>query len=106
MEQNYDFMSMGSRYAKEGIVHLSKMAEDIGKNYGVDAKMEFEAGICLTIPTYSSIVELSKNEIEKQATTHFGEENMRNNSYFGGNGVSHQYNGTTSIYNDPNKKRK
>ena len=101
MENNYDFYSMGIRYAKDYLIDLREKAELIGKQYGMDAKMEFEAGICVTVPAYSNISEttISQRDAEN-ATTKFDENNMSNNSYFGGVGISSQK--KNGIYNEPN----
>lgn len=48
----------------------------------------------------------SLNEIDRGATAQFGKYNMRNNSYFGGTGVSCQFQTSSSgikTYNEPSK---
>lgn len=55
---------------------------------------------------YESLVMPSLNEIDRGATAQFGKYNMRNNSYFGGTGVSCQFQTSSSgikTYNEPSK---
>lgn len=95
MSTEYDFYTMGIRYAKDQIVNLKEMAKKIGEQYGADAKMEFESGICMTIPSYKAFQEIeefskfdgriSKNHAEK-ATVNYEARGI-NNSYLGGHGV-------------------
>lgn len=111
MSNEYDFFDMGVRRANEGLINLKMMAKEIGEKYGLDAKLQFEAGIAMTIPAYSKIsqVDVSQKEIVNGATTNMGVPNLRNNSYFGGHGTSHQYKKITdevSVYNDPQGKRR
>lgn len=105
MEKSYDFYGMGMRYAKESLVNLKNMAQNIGKQYGRDAKMEFESGIAMTIPSYSNFMAnpILKNEIENNATTDLGLKNTRNNSYFGTQGTGVQFL-RENKYNDPKKR--
>lgn len=60
MDREYDFFGMGVRHATEGLLHLKKVAKEIGEKYGMDAKLEFESGIATTIPTYAQVMQ---NEI-------------------------------------------
>ena len=88
----YDFYAMGIRHAREKLNDLNKMAEAIGNTYGEDARMEFEMGIAVSIPVYSSRVskDLTVEDIEKSSNV-YGVPNERNNSYFGGIGTRHQF---------------
>lgn len=62
MNTEYDFFNMGVRHATEGLLHLKKVAKEIGEKYGEDAKLEFESGIAITIPTYAQSMQ---NEMNK-----------------------------------------
>lgn len=88
----YDFYTMGIRHGREKLVDLEKIAESIGKTYGENAKMEFEMGVAVSIPVYSSRVskDLTIEDIENSSNV-YGMPNERNNSYFGGIGTSHQF---------------
>jgi len=55
MNEEYDFYAMGIRHALDGILSLKKTAKEIEKEYGADARMEFEAGISVTIPEYYNV---------------------------------------------------
>lgn len=108
LNSDYDFYGMGVRVAHDVTCSLNSLATRIGEIYGEDARLNFEAGIASSIPSYSSMNVNSKvldNEIEK-ATTHFSVDNTRNNSYFGESGTSFQFklmpNGEVR-YNDPHK---
>ena len=93
MNENYDFYGMGARYAHDASLSLKKLANEIGKKYGEDAKMNFEAGVVSEISSYSSLnvnSEILDRDIEN-ATLNFSIDNTRNNSYFGGRGTSLQY---------------
>ena len=46
---------MGIRYANESLENLTKLAEQIDKKYGVDARIEFESGIAMTSLHISNI---------------------------------------------------
>ena len=101
-QNNYDFLSMGTRYAKETIFLISKKAQEIEDNFGYDARMEFEVGVACVIPQYKTSKSDEFNGVV-HGTKDFGIPNTRNNSYFGIKGTGVQYqNGT---YNKPNKMR-
>lgn len=96
MRQEYDFYTMGMRYSKEQIVNLKEMAKKIGEQYGVNAKMEFESGVCMTIPSYKAFQELEEiskfedsvsKERAENATINFTNNITMNNSYIDGKGV-------------------
>lgn len=105
-DNNYDFLSMGTRYAKEATFLIAKTAKEIQYKYGYDARMEFEAGVACVIPQYKNI-QLEFNDVV-HGTKDFGIPNTRNNSYFGTFGTGPQY--YNNRYNEPNnndsKRRK
>ena len=111
-ENEYDFFLLGQKYANEGIAMLRKKAMEYEKEFGVQAKNDFELGVISTIPQYSNFtVELEENIRMEGATTNYGVNNYRNNSYFGKKGVGQQYvetypNSGVLEYNDPIKKGK
>lgn len=86
INEEYDFYMIGRRRALEFAVNLKKQAIEIEKKYGEQAKFEFETGVASVISTYEKITEDFK-EVDlkslEHATTDFGVDNMRNNSYFG-----------------------
>ena len=106
MNNEYDFFDMGIRRAKEGLINLKKMAEEIGRQFGENAKLEFESGIASAVPTYSDFQRNDILERELSATsTKFGVSNTRNNSYFGNSGISNQYNNSDGRYNEPSRRK-
>ena len=56
-QNNYDFLSMGKRYAISQVGNLIKKAQEIEQEYGIDARLEFESGIALAIPVYSEFAQ-------------------------------------------------
>lgn len=108
--KQYDFFLVGQRHARDGIEALRKMAASYEKNFGAQAREDFELGIASVIPQYSNFFAKAseKEEIRTDgATTNYGVENTRNNSYFGGTGVGKQFvevRPNVREYNDPEKK--
>lgn len=109
--KQYDFFSIGLRHAKDGIDELRKMANIYERDFGRDAREEFELGIASIVPQYANFYQKTSEEPIKtdRAITDYGKENTRNNSYFGSYGTGVQYytnaNGT-QVYNDPNPEGK
>lgn len=104
MKEKYDFYAIGQRKAYELInVELKKYADVIEKEYGELARFEFETGVSSAIPVYGKET-TDKEPISKLETIHavkdYGVENLRNNSYFGARGTSHQYD-MYGKYNEP-----
>lgn len=91
MSNEYDFYAMGIRYAEERLIDLKEKADNIGKDYGINAKMEFEAGICSAIPVFSSVMSepVSDKEVEN-ATNQYGVAGKMNLSYLDGIGTGNQ----------------
>lgn len=112
-ETEYDFMKMGARCVVEGLVNLEKKAEEIGKLYGEQAKLEFEAGVANMISVYSSCLKTQK-VTERElfgATSNYQAYDLRNDSYFDdefygevSSKMVKDENGFVS-YNEPKKKR-
>lgn len=103
MAEIYNFYKMGQRYATEKIESLKRLADNIQKEYGKDARIEFEAGIVSTVPVYGDVY-VENFEKPVNGTNDFGVDNLRNNSYFGGTGISQQF--IDGIYNDPDVSTK
>ena len=104
MNEEFDFYGMGIRHALDGVMALKKTAKEIEKEYGPDARMEFEAGVSVTIPEYYNIdIQIDLEEMTK-GTKNFGVNGLRNNSYFGGTGISNQTN-AYGEYNEPSQGR-
>ena len=108
--EQYDFFLVGQRHAKDGIEALRKMAASYEKNFGPQAREDFELGIASVIPQYSNFFAKTSETEEVRtdgATANYGVENTRNNSYFGGTGVGKQFvevRPNVREYNDPQKK--
>ena len=108
-EEQYDFFLVGQRHARDGVEALRKMAASYEKTFGAQAREDFELGIASVIPQYSNFFAKISEEEEIRtdgATTNYGVENTRNNSYFGGTGVGKQFvevRPNVREYNDPQK---
>ncbi len=91
-ENEYDFYTMGIRYAKDQLLNLGKIAKTLGEKHGVDAKLQFEAGIASVFPQYTdvNVSDLDNVDVDN-ATVNFGVEGKRNNSYFDRKGTSNQF---------------
>ena len=102
--EEYDFVEIGQRHAKDGLEELRKLADTYGRNYGLKARRDFETGVASVIPQFSRFF-VNTSEIEdvriEGATHNYGMDNMRNNSYFGGDGYSQQF--VDGEYNEPPK---
>lgn len=91
---SYDFYSYGIRIANDMYENKKRLADEIEKKYGKDARLEFECGISIELNKKS--FENMKNVVLDVKDESIGSNivtanNLRNNSYFGGNGVSRQY---------------
>ena len=99
-EQEYDFLSMGLRAAKDEMSNHYQTADKIEQQFGINARMEYEAGIAMAIPQYGTYQNLQLRKKENlNGTKDFGIVNTRNNSYFGTSGTGVQY--KSHGYNEP-----
>lgn len=91
-QEQFDFFSIGARKVQEHYVDLQKYAEELEKQYGKDARLQFECGVALCLSQKSSkhIEEISEY-LYSSGTKDIGMSGIRNNSYFGGSGISRQY---------------
>lgn len=111
MEKKRDFYSYGKYIAAEGIVSFVSLAKQVEEKYGKEARAAFELGIASSIPRFGeeSYVENAKELLNRDGTvggiTGFGSPELRNNSYFGGLGVSKIYD-ENGCYNEPFQKKK
>lgn len=107
MNEEYDFYGMGERHANETIMEIRKLALELEKQYGPDARMEFEAGVSVSIPAYANVIETSQFSIADMegSTKQYGVEGTRNNSYFGYKGTSYQTD-SYGRYNEPKGRSK
>lgn len=69
MNEQYDFYSYGMRVAKDLYSNVKNIANDIEKKYGKQARLEFESGIAVSIPTYSTYFN-NQSKIEKNGSVH------------------------------------
>lgn len=103
MEKNeeIDFYSMGMRKANDIYEETDKIANEIEKIYGPDARLQYECGVSIAMGK-KSVGKLS-NMFEQDIihTINNSSPDLRNNSYFGESGVSKKYNEDGS-YNEPN----
>lgn len=109
MDDSYDFVDMGMRYADEKNKELKRRAKDIEEEFGITARKEFERGVSQAKGIYfeDDATEISVESLF-DATDDIGMPDLRNNSYFGKSGSSLKYtmdNGIP-IYADPEKKGK
>ncbi len=87
MNAEYDFYTMGQRYGNDHLFDLKAMAKQIGNKYGLDAKLEFEAGISSIVSSYQEYTApVSMKDVE-HATANYGVESAMNNSYLGSSGA-------------------
>ncbi len=108
-KQEYDFLSMGLRAAKDDMTNHYQTAEKIEEQFGINARMEYEAGIAMAIPQYETYRTLQARKKEVlHGSKEFGVENTRNNSYFGTTGTGVQYTTNSEglpVYNEPKSHR-
>ena len=104
--EKYDFYEMGIRYAKEEKEKIEKVMEELEKEYGEDAKTDFEAGVITVYDQYRAATK--KPEVREgvvQGTKDFGIPNTRNNSYTtgaAGSGIQYKTVNGNRVYNEPN----
>lgn len=98
MENNYDFYSYGKRMAGEIEETYKKKAKQIEEEYGPDARLEFECGVSMVLgkQAFEAFEALGNNIPEMRNGQYYEgridyEPNLRNNSYLGKTGVSHQF---------------
>ena len=112
--EQYDFFAMGERAARDMYSDCRKLAAKIEKEYGAQARLEYECGLSLTMnKELSAIMEDNIKMIAESAaknpisSAYFREEDRRNNSYFGREGTSNQFieTSTGKKYNEPPKTR-
>lgn len=95
-----DFYGMGMRKVDASCDDIDEIADTIEELYGIDARLQFECGVSVSIEE-SYIEKLSY--VFEQDIIHTVDNsglNLRNNSYFGGCGVSKKYKEDGS-YNEP-----
>ncbi len=95
-EQEYDFISMGVRDARDLFFNLRERAKTIEKNYGIDARLAYESGISMVVPVYGNFSKEEQKVQDKELNhttsgSSLGVDNTRNLSYFGGSGTGVQY---------------
>ena len=88
-KEEYDFVEMGIRCAKERMENLIAMADKVETEYGIDARLEFESGIALVVPVYPQNIftnfEIEKRELERGGTKDYGVSYLLNESYLSEN---------------------
>lgn len=102
MEKNkeIDFYGMGMRKVNDIYEETDKIANEIEEVYGLDARLQYECGVSIAMGK-KSVGRLSN--MFDQDIIHIvnnSSPDLRNNSYFGGCGVSKKYNEDGS-YNEP-----
>lgn len=112
-EEELNFYEMGKRRAEQTTIELNNIAEKIEKEYGIDARIEFEVGIAETIILEHTKLYFDTTKDKKiEGTFNYGSYEKRNNSYFGSRGISNKYNGIIydgfdgigiPVYNEPSK---
>lgn len=111
--QKYDFYTSGISDAEFFTAsETEKKAMQIEKEYGEQARLEYEMGILMAIPTtpsknneyHQEVVDSINKGYRAGGNSLYGAENLRNNSYFGYNGTSEQYN-KNGNYNPPHRTK-
>lgn len=59
-----DFLTYGQAYLGSAMINILTKAEEIEKEYGIDARLEFESGIALAVPQYSKMVYSKSKKID------------------------------------------
>lgn len=102
-KQEIDFYQYGARTSSDVYANAREIAKKIEKEYGTDARLEFECGLSVALNSYVSVsVEENVNKYLYSKGYLDTASNMRNNSYFGGTGISRQYD--DQGYNEPTIK--
>ena len=88
-----DFYDLGRKDVNDIYIVVERRRKEIEEKYGKDAAEQYLLGVASEIGRFSTmdIDGVNISDIEK-GTKNFGIENKRNNSYFGGKGISTQYN--------------
>ena len=107
MQEQYDFFMIGQKHANDTLSEIKRLAQEYEKQYGKEAREEFENGIASEISQYFNTLAAPNDNINEEmgGSIKYGVRNARNNSYFGRKGISSQYiyTPTGPIYNDPDK---
>ena len=103
-QEEYDFFTIGQSHAADGFMELKKIANMYAKDFGEEAKYAFELGVASIFPTYGkyTVTTTVTSKEAEAATSVYGKDNQRNNSYFGYPGTSEQY--RDGVYNEPSGK--
>lgn len=104
-KEKMDFYGLGQRKANDVYENALKIAEEIEKVYGSDARLQYECGIVVSMEKRTS--ENIENIIKQGVICPVKNtaEDLRNNSYFGTPGVSNKYN-TDGTYHEPGQRRR
>ena len=103
-DKEIDFYGYGKKAANSVYDNIKKIRQDILKNYGKDALLQFDCGFIISNASFNleqmeqSIPEINDIISGKLDTL----ENVRNNSYFDKKGTSNKY-GVHGNYSDPMK---
>lgn len=104
-KEQFDFFSIGARKVQEQYVDIKKYAKELEKQYGKDARLQFECGVALCLSQSSSKqIEGISNYLYSTGTKDIGKSGLRNNSYFEGYGISKQYD-ENGNYNEPKRSK-
>ncbi|MBR3230014.1 MAG: hypothetical protein IKF91_04220 [Bacilli bacterium] len=96
MKKELDFYSYGQRMAGEIKESYEETAKKIEEEYGLDARLEFECGLSVALGKQAvSSLDYSIPKMRSHLGYYEGgittDDELRNNSYLGGTGVSHKY---------------
>lgn len=90
--EKISFYDLGRKDVNDMYVAVSKRREEIEKKYGKSAAEQYLIGVSSEIEQFLRMdTDDVSIEQAEYATTNFGAENTRNNSYFGGQGTGPQY---------------
>ena len=104
-KEEIDFYQYGTRIATDLFTNTKAIAQKIKKDYGEDAKLEFECGLSVALSKQAAMsVEENVTQYLYSTSSINTADNMRNNSYFGGVGTSKQYD--KNGYIEPHIKEK
>lgn len=90
--EKFDFYNLGKKDVNDIYIAVESRMKEIEEKYGKDAAVQYSLGVAAEMGRFSKMkIEETKMNYDVHATTDFGVENTRNNSYFGGVGTDVQY---------------
>lgn len=100
-----DFYNLGKKDVNDIYIVVERRRKEIEEKYGKDAATQYSLGVAAEIGRFSKMDIKEVNiDHDVHATTDYGVQNTRNNSYFGGVGTDTQYT-QDGEYKEPSSMR-